>query len=84
MMVRFGQLSAEELAARFPDGVPEWADRSVTGALDVQQVSVFDEAIKCHALHIDAEGAGKSDSSAVRSATRVQPSRGVLGAWEAN
>eukprot|EP01046_Picozoa_sp_COSAG06_P005497 COSAG06_NODE_246_length_19169_cov_28.627950_5_plen_183_part_00 len=29
-------------------------------------------------------GRGKSDSSAVRSATRVQPSRGVLGAWEAN
>lgn len=46
LMVRFGQLSDAELAVRFPSGVPEWATRSVTGALDVQQVSVFDETHK--------------------------------------
>ena len=42
LLVRFGQLSQEQLEKQFPEGIPMWADVQKTGSLSLSQVSCFD------------------------------------------
>ena len=44
LRILFGQIIADELATRFPDGIPRWADIVVIGlVIHINQIFDFDE-----------------------------------------